>query len=88
MKTIEEIMDLFLAHELEKSYSDVNTSRELIEQAIEAFANQFVSFTDEEIEKFAEKYADKYERRGCAFWNGMYVGYADAFKELRDKIKA
>ena len=35
-KTAEEFMELYLAHELEKLYSDINANRELIEEMMEA----------------------------------------------------
>ena len=41
---------------------------------------------NKELENKAKEYADKHERRGCSYWNGLYRGYFDALKK-QEKLK-
>lgn len=47
---------------------------------------------ENKIEKLAEEFADAHERRGCAYWNGLYRGYiagvSNFISSKRDVIKS
>ena len=40
------------------------------------------------LEKEAEVYADSIDRRGCAFWQGLYMGYIAGAKSSKELAAA
>ena len=45
------------------------------EECIKIIENILKSVCEHDWQELAEEFADEHERRGCAYWNGLYRGY-------------